>query len=238
MRNIIITGGANGVGRAVANRLKKENLILVDIDKQNLERTAKQLSCNYFCCDLTEVDEVKKLTDFVLKNFKKVDCLINCAGLWTKGELSQLKDGHFAKINELNRVKKIIDTNVFSSMAMIMEFAPIFISQKYGQIVNINSQSGVVVEEFCPVYNASKQGAAAYRKAIQADLARNNVKITDVCPGLIKTDFYVRAGDKLPDEIMSLGLEPDDVAGVVEYIVNLPSEITIPSIEIKNIKNY
>ena len=181
---------------------------------------------------------MKNLKDFVIKSFKKLDCLINCAGLWTKGELSQLKEKHFAKINELEKVKKIIDTNVYGVIAMITDFAPIFIEQKHGQIVNINSQSGVVVEEFCPVYNASKQGAAAYRKAIQSDLARNNVKITDVCPGLIKTDFYVRADDELPKEIMELGLEADDVAGVVEYILNLPHEITIPSIEIKNIKNY
>ena len=94
--------------------------------------------------------------------------------------------------------------------------------------ININSQSGVEVEEFCPIYNASKHGSYAYRKAIQRDLAKHNIKITDVCPGLIKTNFYIRANDKLPDEIMCLGLEAEDVAKTVLYVMNLPHEITIP----------
>ena len=69
-------------------------------------------------------------------------------------------------------------------------------------------------------------------------MAKHNVKITDVCPGLIKTDFYVHANDKLPEEIMELGLEPTDVAKTVKYLIDLPHEITIPSIEVRHIKNY
>ena len=238
MKNIIITGAGDGVGKAVAQMLKDENLILVDVEKENVERLAKELNKSSFVCDVANVEQVKELKKFVLKSFKNVDCLINCAGMWTKGELSQLGIEHYAKINDLDRVKQLIDTNVFGIISMISEFAPIMIGQNYGQIININSQSGVEVEEFCPIYNASKHGSYAYRKAIQRDLAKHNVKITDVCPGLIKTNFYIRANDKLPDEIMCLGLEPTDVAKTVQYVMNLPHEITIPSIEVRHIKNY
>lgn len=158
--------------------------------------------------------------------------------MWTKGELSQLEIEHFAQINDLERIKKLIDTNLFGIIAIISEFSPIMLKQNYGQIININSQSGVETEEFCPIYNASKHGSYAYRKAIQRDLAKHNIKITDVCPGLIKTNFYIRANDKLPDEIMCLGLEAEDVAKTVMYVMNLPHEITIPSIEVRHIKNY
>lgn len=238
MKNIIITGAGDGVGKAIATMLKEENLILVDIEKENLENLSKQLKQKSFVCDVTNTKQVKKLKDFVLKSFDKIDCLINCAGMWTKGELSQLNIEHYAKINDLDRIKKLIDTNVFGVIAMICEFSPIMIKQNFGQIININSQSGVQVEEFCPIYNASKHGSYAYRKAIQADLAKHNIKITDICPGLIKTNFYIRANDKLPDEIMCLGLDPIDVAKTVQYVMNLPHEITIPSIEIRHIKNY
>lgn len=238
MKNIIITGAGDGVGKAIATLLKNENLILVDIEKENVEKVAKQINQKSFVCDVSDVKHVKKLKDFVLKTFDKIDCLINCAGMWTKGELSQLCINHFAQINDLERVKKLIDTNLFGIVAMINEFSPMMINQNYGQIININSQSGVNVEEFCPVYNASKHGGYAYRKAIQRDLAKHNIKITDVCPGLIKTNFYIRANDKLPDEIMCLGLEAEDVAQTVLYIMNLPHEITIPSIEVRHIKNY
>ena len=238
MKSIIITGAGDGVGKAVATLLKDENLILVDIDKENVEKTAKLLGQNSFICDVTDTKQIKELKQFVVKSFDKIDCLINCAGMWTKGELSQLEIEHFAQINDLDRIKKLIDTNLFGIIAMISEFSPIMIKQNYGQIININSQSGVETEEFCPIYNASKHGSYAYRKAIQRDLAKHNIKITDVCPGLIKTNFYIRANDKLPDEIMCLGLEPEDVAKTVMYVMNLPHEITIPSIEVRHIKNY
>ena len=238
MKNIIITGAGDGVGKAIATMLAKENLILVDIEKENVEKVSKELNQKFFVCDVADVNQVKNLKDFVLKTFDNIDCLINCAGIWTKGELSQLGVEHYAKINNLDRIKHLIDTNLFGIISMISEFSPIMIKQNYGQIININSQSGVQVEEFCPVYNASKQGSYAYRKAIQTDLAKHNVKITDVCPGLIKTNFYARANDKLPDEVMCLGLEPEDVAETVLYVLNLPHQITIPSIEVRHIKNY
>ena len=69
-------------------------------------------------------------------------------------------------------------------------------------------------------------------------LARNNIKITDVCPGLIKTDFYKRANNELPDEIMRNGLTAEEVAKTVKYVFDLPHGITIPSIEVRHIKNY
>ena len=238
MKNIIITGAGSGVGKAVATMLKDDNLILVGKAKESIEKVAQELNCKFFVCDVTESKQIRELKQFVLKTFDKIDCLINCAGIWAKGELSQLGIDHFAQMNKLERVKKLIDTNIFGIIGMTSEFAPIMIEQNYGQIININSQSAVEVEEFCPVYNASKHGSYAYRKAVQRDLAKHNVKITDVCPGLIKTNFYINANDKLPDEIMSLGLEPEDVARTVKYIMDLPHEITIPSIEIRHIKNY
>lgn len=69
-------------------------------------------------------------------------------------------------------------------------------------------------------------------------MARNNIKITDVCPGLIQTDFYKRANNELPKEIMETGLTPEEVAKTVKYVFDLPQEITIPSIEVRHIKNY
>lgn len=89
-----------------------------------------------------------------------------------------------------------------------------------------------------PIYNATKQSTNAFTKAIQGDLARNNIKITDVYLGLIQTDFYKRANNELPTEIINNGLTPQNVANTVKYVSDLPHEITIPSIEVRHIKNY
>lgn len=236
MKNVIITGAANGVGKAVAEILKNENLILIDNDENNLIETAKELNKEYYLCDVSSVEEIERLITRI--NNIKIDCLINCAGMWISGEMSKLNDPIFNEMNDTSRIKKVIDTNIFGTIAMIKNIFPLMKKQGYGQIININSQSGVMCEPPFPIYNATKQSTNAFRKAIQDDLARNNIKITDVCPGLIQTDFYKRANNELPTEIMNNGLTPQDVANAVKYIFDLPHEITIPSIEIRHIKNY
>ena len=236
MKNVIITGAANGVGRAVANILKEENLILIDRDEENLIKLANELNKEYFVCDVSNDKDIEKFISSI--DNRKIDCLINCAGMWISGDMSKLEQPIFDDMNTLDRIRNVIDTNVFGTIAMIKSIFPIMKRQGYGQIININSQSGVMIEPPFPIYNATKHSTNAFRRAIQDDLARNNIKITDVCPGLIKTDFYIRANNPLPENIMETGLTPEDVAKTVKYVFDLPHEITIPSIEVRHIKNY
>lgn len=238
MKNIIITGAANGVGKAIADILKEENLILIDIDENNLKQVSEKTNSKYYVCDVTDDKQIINIINDIARNYEKIDCLINCAGMWIAGDMSKTEQPIFNEMNDLNRIKKVIDTNVFGVIAMIKTIFPIMKEQGYGQIININSQSGVMCEPPFPIYNASKTGASAFRKAIQNDLAQNNIKITDVCPGLIQTDFYKRANNELPENVMNTGLKPKDVANTVKFVFDLPDEITIPSIEVRNIKNY
>lgn len=238
MKNVIITGSANGVGKAIANVLKEEKLILIDIDENNLKQVAEETKSKYYICDISDDKQITNVINDINRNYEKIDCLINCAGMWISGDISKLDQPIYDEMNELGRIKKVIDTNVFGTVAMIKSVFPIMKKQGCGQIININSQSGVMCEPPFPIYNASKTGANAFRKAIQNDLAHNNIKITDVCPGLIQTDFYKRAKNELPDNVMNTGLTPEDVANTVKFIFDLPHEITIPSIEVRNIKNY
>jgi len=238
MKNVIITGSANGVGKAIANTLKNSNLILIDVDKENLSTIANELNADYYVCDLANVGMLEETLNAISNKYETIDCLINCAGMWISGDMSKLEEPLFSEMNDLNRIKQVIDTNIFGTIAMVKSIFPIMKKQGYGQIININSQSGVMCEPPFPIYNATKQSTNAFRKAIQDDLARNNIKITDVCPGLIQTDFYVRANNPLPNEVMETGLTAQDVANAVKYVFELPHEITIPSIEVRHIKNY
>lgn len=237
-KTILITGAASGVGKEVATLFQNESLVLLDKEETKLLKVAKTLKAESYPCDITNEEALNNTMSIIAKTHKKIDILINCAGVWTKGEMTKQEEGHFAEINTFERIKQVIDTNTYGTIAMIKSILPIMKKQGYGQIININSQSGVVTEEFCPIYNASKHGSRAFTQAILTDMAKHNIKLTDICPGLIKTDFYDNAGDPLPKEILNTGLSPKDVANVVEYLVSLPKNITIPSIEIKDIKNF
>ena len=218
MKNVIITGAANGVGKAIAQLLKNENLILLDIDESNLKEITVNTNSKYYICDVSDEAQILNVINDISQNYETIDCLINCAGMWISGDMSKTEEPIYREMNDLNRIKKVIDTNVFGTIAMIKSIFPIMKKQGYGQVININSQSGVMCEPPFPIYNASKTGTNAFRKAIQNDLAQNNIKITDVCPGLIQTDFYKRANNELPENVMKTGLTPEDVANTVKFI--------------------
>ena len=239
MKTILITGAAHGVGKEVAKILKNNTLLLVDEDKKALEILGEELGAEIFVCDVSQSEQIEKTVKTIETSHKKIDCLVNCAAMWIAGEISNMSEASNKNMNKLDRVQKVIGTNVFGIVGMISAVYPIMKKQGYGQIININSQSGVEIEPMFPIYNATKHGAYAFRKAIQGDMAKHNIRITDICPGLISTDFYKRAGKDLPQELFDkCGLTAEEVAKTVKYVFELPHEITIPSLEIRHIRNY
>lgn len=238
MKTIIITGAASGVGKAIAKTLSNETLILIDKDALALQETAEALNAAYYVSDLAKPEDIETLMTMIQKEYQHIDCLINNAGMWIAGDMSVINNEEFAHLNTLERMHEVISSNLYGPLAMIRSIAPLMITQGYGQIININSQSGVKVESPYPIYNASKTGLTAFRKAIQDDLGKANVRITDIHPGLINTDFYKRAKVDLPQSVLDLGLSVQDVADVVKYVFELPENICIPSLEIMDIKSF
>jgi len=145
-KTVIITGAANGVGKSITKTLVAENLILIDIDEENLKMIAEETNSKYYVCDVSKADQVANLVEDIKENYNTIDCLINCAGLWISGEMSQVGLPEFSEMNDLDRIRKVIDTNIFGVVAMIKSVYPIMEKQGQGQIININSQSGVICE--------------------------------------------------------------------------------------------
>ena len=84
MKKILITGGSDGLGKAIAEELSKDNkVIIVSTNKEKCEQTAKELKCEYFVCDVSKFEQVENM----IKNAGDIDVLINNAGLWIQEEL-------------------------------------------------------------------------------------------------------------------------------------------------------
>ena len=105
MKNVIITGAANGVGKAVAKILNEENLILIDVDENSLVETAKETNSEYYTCDISNVDEINEVISDICIKYNKIDCLINCAGMWISGDMSKLEQPVFDEMNSLGIFK-------------------------------------------------------------------------------------------------------------------------------------
>ena len=130
----------------------------------------------------------------------------------------------------------MILVNLFAPIAMIKSFLPTFIKQKKGLIININSQAGVEKEEGSPVYGATKAGLDIYRKNIKRHLGKNGRKITDIYPGMIETKLFEKAGVNVPEKTFKdYSLTKSQVVAAVKFVIEQPSEVVIPSLEIKNV---
>ena len=223
---IIITGAADGLGRELAKKLEGNDLILLDYCEDKLKEVANENNCDYYVCDLTSAEQVEKVCKEITDKNEKIDVLINCAGAWVNEQ---------AELN-LNKLRNMILVNVFGTIGMTMSLLPKFKEQKSGLVININSQAGVEREEGFPVYGATKSAIVAFRKNIKRQLGNNNIKITDIHPGMIQTKLFEKDGVKYPDQAFkAYSLSKETIANAILFVINQPSEVVIPSLEIKNV---
>ncbi|MDD4815708.1 MAG: SDR family NAD(P)-dependent oxidoreductase [Clostridia bacterium] len=226
---IVITGGADGLGREIVGQLisHKHDVVLIDKTMENIEKVSYDLNIkDIFQCNLTEPSQIIETTQAILKKHKKIDVLINNAGVWT----DENNESH------LDNYKNMILVNMFGTIAVTKCFLPKFKKQKSGHIVNINSQTGINPCPNSPVYSATNHGIAGYRKSIAQELSQNGIKITDIYSGMIQTNLFAKAGvDFSKTTFDKYALSKEAVAKAVVWAIEQPADVAIPSLEIKNI---
>lgn len=225
---IIITGGADGLGKSIALKLisKGHELILIDKNVEKLESIKREFpTVEIYDCDITITQRVMEATKEILKKHKTIDVLINCAGVWLNEQSEK----------DLDKYKNMILVNLYGTIAMTKCLLPRFEKQNKGLIIGINSKAGVEPETNSPVYSATKYGLTGYRKSVRQEFGKNGIKITDICPGMIETGLFVKAGVKISKESFNnFALTSEQVAESVVWVIEQPQDVSIPSLEIKN----
>ncbi len=225
-KTIVITGGSDGLGKTLTEDLAKDNkVIILSNDKAKLQAVAKENNCDYFFCDVSNYYEVEKTMKELINKYPKIDVLINNAGIWIQDELDQ---------NEADRIKRVIEVNLLGTINMIKTVIPNMKINKEGLIININSQNGINFKAERSVYGASKWGVTGLTKSLQIELAKYGIRVTDVMPGLMKTDLFKKAN---VERNIDNGLNPKEAAKLIRFIIDTPKDVFIPEVGIKNI-NY
>jgi 3-oxoacyl-[acyl-carrier protein] reductase len=178
----LITGGGNGIGRAVAHRLAAAGMTVIaaDYDHAAAEEVRREISASGGHADALSVDvtvarEVKALVGDVTQRFGRVDVLANIAGgsFYTK----RIEEFTWAEW------KKVIDTNLKGTFLMCREVVPIMQKQKSGRIVNTASNYGVTGSALRAPYSAAKAGIIAFTKSLALELAPDGIRVNTVAPG-------------------------------------------------------
>lgn len=228
MKNIIITGGDDGLGKAIAKLLSdKNNIITISKTEENAMRISKEIpSAECYACDITKSDEVDKTIKTIIENQGDIDILINNAGVWLAGDLTE---------NSYEQISNCIDVNTKGPIYMTKAILPNMYEQGKGLIINVCSQASFDSDDFSTVYNASKWAMRGFNRSIQKDVSKKGIKVTGFYPGFMQTNIFKKAGN---DYDTSTGLEVEKVARAIEFIINCEDDVIIPEFGIKDIENY
>ena len=190
---IILTGGSRGLGLEIARRLHKEGavLALVARDAEELAAAKADLLARggkgevfTTTCDLAKPEEIKASVGTIAAHFGHVDVLINVAGIIQVGPLDNLLPQDF---------EETMNLHFWGNFHMIWETLPLLRGRKGARIVNIASIGGKIAIPHLAPYSASKFALVGLSNALGVELARDGVKVTTVCPGLLRTGSHVQA---------------------------------------------
>ena len=220
---VIVTGASRGIGRNIATTLaKKGYIVIANYNKsenkaielqQNLEK--ENIKINIFKADVSNRDEVKKLVQFVINKYKKIDCVINNAGI------DQVK--MFLDITDADW-NNMISNNLNSVFYMCQEVLPYMIHEKNGVIINISSIWGVTGASCESHYAVSKAGIDALTKSLAKEMGPSNIRINSIAPGFIDTEMNNNLNEEEKQEIkeeiplQKIG-KVEDVSRTVEWII-------------------
>ena len=232
MKTILITGATSGIGEAIALRLAKDNykLILTGRRTDRLEALKKHLESEYkaqvhtLCFDLRDFSKAEIAINSLPDEWKKIDILINNAGLAVG--LSPLHEG------VIDDWERMIDTNIKGLLFMTRIVTPDMVARKSGHIINVGSIAGRHVYPNGAVYCATKHAVDAISKGMRFDFLPYGIKVTQICPGAVETEFSVVRfkGDKKRADIVYEGyqsLVADDIADAVQYAISQPEHVDI-----------
>ncbi|MCB0508656.1 MAG: SDR family oxidoreductase [Bacteroidetes bacterium] len=220
--NVVVTGASRGIGKAIVAQFIKENhrVIVCSRNAEKLGELQKEFpELITFVCDVANKLQVFAFADFVLQTFTQIDVLINNAGIFYPGKITEEAD---------DVLEKTLQTNLLSAYYLTKKLAPKMIAQQSGFIFNMCSVASIKAYENGGSYSISKFGLLGFSKTLREELKPHNIKVTAILPGATLTDSW--SGTDLPTERFS---KPEDIAELVYSVTQLSALSVVEEIIIR-----
>jgi len=219
----LITGASQGIGEAIALELSGcgAEVILIDIQEEKLKEVVHKIRLNKgivssYKADISSMEQVQQVIEEVLQNHKKIDHLVNNAGITRDNLFMRMKEEEWDTVLAVN-LKGIFNL----SKAVIRHM----INNRYGRIVNISSVVGLMGNVGQTNYAASKAGVIGFTKALAREVASRDITVNAVAPGYVATPMT----DGLPESIKKEFVDliplkrfgkPEEIAHTVKFLLS------------------
>ncbi|TVR03186.1 MAG: SDR family oxidoreductase [Spirochaetaceae bacterium] len=233
-RVVMVTGGARGIGLAIAQRFAREGaaVAVCDKDGEGARRAAEELAgvqsaSRAYALDVRSTDGVQAAVDAITRDYGRIDVLVNNAGITIPGPVVD-----FAEVDW----DLMVDVNLKGVFRCAQRVARVMVAQGSGRIINISSESGKTGKPLFALYAATKFGVIGFTQGLAMELAPHGITVNAVCPGIVRTEMWTqldkdlarlqgsREGEALELRRKSIPLgrlqEPADVAGVVAFLAS------------------
>jgi 3-oxoacyl-[acyl-carrier protein] reductase len=226
-RNAFVTGASRGIGRAIALTLAKAgaNIVVASPEMDNNEKVAQEirdLGVRALVVDfnLTSPESIKAGVSQALKEFGKIEILVNNAGVTKDGLAIRMKkeDWDF-----------VLSINLTGAFLTAQQILPGMIKERWGRIVNIASVVGQAGNAGQANYVASKAGIIGLTKSLAQEVASRNITVNAVAPGFIETDMTAKLPQEVKDRMAAtIALKrfgkPEDIANAVKFLASDDAE--------------
>ena len=231
-KNVLITGGSRGIGRACVELFLKSGANVAFTFQRAKVEAEKVVSdykgtskLKYYKVDLFDTDDIEKVISNVLNDFVHIDMLILNAGVWKEAAIDKMT---------LEEWNEMININLTSTYIITKLVVLGMKKNNFGRIINIASTAGQRGEAFHSHYAASKGGMISFTKSLASELGKFNITVNCVAPGWVKTDMTTdsladsEANKKVIGDIpLNKIAQPEEIAGPVLFLAShLASHIT------------
>jgi len=219
----LVTGGSEGIGRAIAEALTSEGckVTVTGRREETLRNTAEELGLDWIAGDVGNETDAIRTVNSVIEKHGRLDILVNNAGY---GMFKPLVD------TTLEELKGVYQTNVFGTFLMAREAAQQFIKQGSGELINISSTSSLKGSSGRTAYGSSKFALRGMTECWRDELRRHNVRVMLVNPSEVMTNFAAKAG--VERELSDKKLRPQEIADAIVGALKVDSRGFIPEFSV------
>ncbi|CUU06287.1 3-oxoacyl-[acyl-carrier-protein] reductase [Candidatus Kryptobacter tengchongensis] len=223
----IVTGGSRGIGRAIAKVLASAGCDVVITYKSSAQQAqevvseiSKSSKAMAIQADSSKFEDAQRVVDEVLKNFGKIDILINNAGITKDNLLLRMSESEWDDVIETNL------KGVFNFTKAVIKH---MISQRSGKIINIASVVGLIGNPGQANYAASKAGIIGFTKALAKEVASRNIQVNVVAPGYVETEMTEKLNEEQKKRLFEMIpakriAKPEEIAYVVKFLASPESD--------------